>query len=232
ELLNCHFDKMTDVIFENRGTLDKFIGDAIMAFWGAPVRVANHADLAMKAALGMVEGLEVVNAQLAGKNYPQISIGIGIHTGEVILGNIGSERKLDYTVIGDNVNLASRLEGLTKQYGFPIVVSEQTVAAITSDMAFAVLDQVRVKGKTGAVKIYAPLTRQTSPVSADQAADQVQWINQGFEHYLARRWEEAAACYRQVENPTLREVYLQRCQKLSAEGIPHNWDGIYSLSTK
>jgi adenylate cyclase len=233
ELLNIHFDTMTNVIFDYKGTLDKFIGDAIMAFWGAPVRVEDHALLAFKAAVEMVAGLETVNAKLLERGYPTVSVGIGLHTGEVILGNIGSERKLDYTVIGDNVNLASRLEGLTKQYGFPLVVSESTMLEAASGVPHAILDQVRVKGKSQGVKIYAPLLAGVAGSGESAAlAEEAELIGAAFEDYLAQRWDAAIEKYAQIGCGRLREIYTERCANLKEMGVSHNWDGIYSLSTK
>lgn len=116
ELLNFYLNEMVDSVFTFRGTLDKFVGDAVMAFWGAPIRGENHALLATQSALDMVKRLKKVNQELRNRKFPQLEIGIGIHTADVILGNIGSEKKLEYTVIGDNVNLSSRVEGLTKTY--------------------------------------------------------------------------------------------------------------------
>lgn len=157
ELLNGYLSGMVDVIFRHEGTLDKFIGDAIMAFWGAPVRVSDHGRRAVETAIDMIRQLELYNEGLKAKGISPLSIGIGINTGDVILGNIGSEKKLDYTVIGDNVNLASRMEGLTKEYHYPILISETTYEEVKDVIPCRYVDQVRVKGKTKEIKIYAPI---------------------------------------------------------------------------
>jgi adenylate cyclase len=162
EFLNEYFDTMVDAIIQSEGTVDKFIGDAIMAFWGAPVEKENHAELSVRGALGMIQGLKDLKKKwvLEGKDVPEINIGIGINTGEAIVGNVGSSKIKSYTVIGDAVNLASRLEGLNKQYasmGDPdvnIIISEFTYKHVQDMFEVEYLDEVKVKGKDIAVKIY------------------------------------------------------------------------------
>ena len=179
EMLNHYFSAMTAVIFGQRSTIDKFIGDAIMAFWGAPIREAQHADLALTAAIEMCRRLEEVNRWLAENGYPPTQIGIGINSGKVILGNIGSVQKLDYTVIGDNVNLSSRLERLTKQYGVAIIISEQTYEKLHSPPPCYLLDRVRVKGKQAPIRIYTPIFDQ----SFDEAQPLAQLSHDTFDAY-------------------------------------------------
>ncbi len=165
EMLNEYLDKMAEVVFRYGGTLDKFIGDAVMAFWNAPVRVDDHPVRAVEAALDMMEELETLNERWAAMDAPaQLAIGIGINTGEAIVGNIGSlERKLDYTAIGDTVNLASRLEGLNKTYGSSIIISEGTKRELPEGAyALEPIDEVKVKGKEKAVQIYE-LKGRTKP---------------------------------------------------------------------
>jgi adenylate cyclase len=156
EVLNEYLGSMAEVVFRHGGTLDKFIGDAVMAFWGAPVPVADHARRAADTALEMAAELERLNARWTAEGRPiRLDIGIGINTGEAIVGNIGSlGHKLDYTAIGDTVNLASRLEGLNKQYGTRVIVSEATRHALGEDYQTRELDDVRVKGKEQAVRIH------------------------------------------------------------------------------
>ncbi|MBN2224366.1 MAG: adenylate/guanylate cyclase domain-containing protein [Deltaproteobacteria bacterium] len=151
--LNIYFKAMVEVVFQFDGTLDKYVGDAIMAFFGAPKDDPDHADKACRCALGMAEQLKEVNERLISEGIPPMKIGIGINTGEVVVGNIGSERRMDYTVIGDSVNLASRLEGMNKEFGTTIIISEFTRAKAPG---FAVKDlgSVRVKGKEDTVRIY------------------------------------------------------------------------------
>jgi len=160
EHLNQYLAGMTDSIFLQKGTLDKFIGDAVMAFWGAPLANPMHALDAVKCAFRMRAAL--TELQLKWGTTFSFDNGIGINTGTCIVGNIGSEKKLDYTVIGDNVNLASRIEGLTKEYGAPILIGENTFTAIQSDFGCRVVDKVRVKGKERYVKIYQPIAEKNS----------------------------------------------------------------------
>jgi adenylate cyclase len=146
ELMNDFLTPMTQIIHQNRGTIDKYMGDAIMAFWGAPLVDENHAQNALNAALQMNAALKNLNEKLAKKNLPAISIGVGINTGDMAVGNMGSSFRMTYTVMGDNVNLGSRLESLTKNYGVDIVVSE-SVKAHATNYVYRELDIVRVKGK-------------------------------------------------------------------------------------
>ena len=232
-LLNCHFSEMSEVIFNNSGTLDKFIGDAMMAFWGAPIQVNNHADLAVKAALDMLVQIVVVNQLLADKQLPPIEIGIGINTGRVILGNIGSDRKLDYTVIGDAVNLASRMEGITKSYGVPLVISESTRLSLQTDRPCLILDHVRVKGKLQPVPIYLPLpNQQEEPDNYQQHLDVASNGQAAFAAYQAGNWSEAESLYALLPFEKLRDLYLARIASFRVNSLPENWDGVYTFESK
>jgi len=153
-MLNQYFTLWSDAIFEYDGTIDKFVGDAVMALWGAPLRTDRHPELAIRAALRVLETLPVLNKKLGSEGYPEIKIGVGVHTGNAILGNIGSDKKLDYTVIGDTVNLASRLEGLTKQYACDILISEATHDRVKDMFECEYVDDVKVKGKERSVRIF------------------------------------------------------------------------------
>ena len=153
-MLNQYFTLWSDAIFRYEGTIDKFVGDAVMALWGAPLRIDNHPELAIRAAMELRETLPVLNEKLGREGYPEIRVGVGVHTGNAILGNIGSEKKLDYTVIGDAVNLASRLEGLTKQYSCDILISEATYGRVKDLFECEYIDEVKVKGKERSVRIY------------------------------------------------------------------------------
>lgn len=154
EMLNHYFSVWSDVIFKYGGTVDKFIGDAVMAFWGAPIKTEDHAVKAVTAAAEMVQKLPEINAELVRRGFASIRIGIGINTGYAILGNIGSEKKLDYTVIGDTVNLASRVESLTKNYACDILITEYTYSELGGAVPCRLVDTVKVKGKEIPVKIY------------------------------------------------------------------------------
>lgn len=233
-LLNRYFAAMADAIFAAKGTLDKFIGDAIMAFWNAPVPIAHHADAALGAAFDMRRRLAALNAELRAENLTPLEIGIGIHTGEAILGNIGSEKKLDYTAIGDNVNLASRLEGLTKHYESPIIISGETLAALRHAPPCAPIDHVRVKGRVAPVALWQPLVDLGTATPADVAGAEVEAARAAgaFDHYRRRRFNEALAMYRALPARYANRVLLQRCETLAQEPPGEEWSGVFVLSSK
>jgi adenylate cyclase len=233
EMLNTYFSAMTDVIFRHEGTLDKFIGDAIMAFWGAPILHADHADRGVTAAIEMQRALVGVNEELAGMGLPSVAIGIGLNSGDVILGNIGSERKLDYTIIGDNVNLASRLEGLTKHYGVPLIISENTHAQLRQEIPCAVVDMVRVKGKQVPIALYSPLALPGDEGDAIKTARRVAELShKAFDHYRAQRWDDAIALYEQLPFKRLKKIFITRCREYSQHPPEEGWDGAYTMRTK
>jgi len=152
--LNEHLNMMVSVIFKHQGTLDKFVGDCVMAFWGAPLPQANHAELAARAALEMIEGLEKLNRKWQSEGRPTLHIGVGINSGEMLFGNIGSEQRMDFTVIGDNVNLGSRLESATKELKAAIVISEATYREIRDLAEVRPLGEISVKGKEERIVVY------------------------------------------------------------------------------
>ena len=155
KLLNEYLGAMTEIVFDYEGTLDKFVGDAIMALWGAPVGQPDHADRAVRCALAMIERLKQLQAKWAAEGKYVIDIGIGINTGDMVVGNMGAEgKKMDYTVIGDNVNLGARLEGLTRQYNNHIIISEFTYEKVKDIVQVNELGSVTVKGKQKPVRIY------------------------------------------------------------------------------
>ena len=163
DFLGAYLSRMTNVVLEHRGVVDKYIGDAVMAFWGAPVPEKNHAQQAVSAALAMSVELKKLNEENVKKGWPEIKIGIGINSGEVVVGNMGSEKRFDYTVIGDNVNLASRLEGLNKTYGTQILISEATAEQVKDKVEFKELGLVQVKGREEVVKIFEVLAEKNRP---------------------------------------------------------------------
>lgn len=234
EILNYYLSRMTDVIHHHHGTVDKFIGDAIMAIWGAPIKSGTHAIDAVNAAIEMRNKMQEVNNWLAARNLPQLEIGAGINTGEVILGSIGSEQKADYTVIGDNVNLASRLEGITKTYGCNIIISETTYQQIANDIPCLLVDMVRVKGKQKPIKIYTPLTVEHERASTDlNAATKAASLSQAaFDHYMRREWQQAIELYQSLPHPHLRQIYLQRCHDYKQQLPAPDWDGAYTMTSK
>ncbi|MFM6992442.1 MAG: CHASE2 domain-containing protein, partial [Rhodoferax sp.] len=188
ELLNGVFSKLTGHIRANRGTIDKYMGDCVMAFWGAPVETHEHAQLAVKAALEMSSAIHAINEEHRARGIPEIGIGIGLNTGSMCVGDMGSNIRRSYTVIGDAVNLGSRLEGLSKSYGVDIVVSE-TTRKLASDFAWQELDKVRVKGKEQAVAIYFPLG--PSQDSSGETASELKTWGAFVKAYRAQDWDQA-----------------------------------------
>jgi len=232
ELLNGYLSEMVDVIFKHEGTLDKFIGDAIMAFWGAPVRISDHGKRTVLAALDMRRKLKAYNKTLLAKGVTPIDIGVGIHTGEVILGNIGSEKKLDYTIIGDNVNLASRMEGLTKGYGSPILITEPTYQEIKASIPCRVVDMVRVVGKQKGIRIYEP----QDTLEGDTSGEILSLSESGFTQYLNRDWDSAIMSYSRIlsvrPDDKISQVFVGRCKGYKASEPPADWDGVYTAQSK
>ena len=148
---------MTDIVIKNGGTIDKFMGDCIMAFWNAPIDDPNHEENAVQAAIDMQKELIVLNKELETEGLPQINIGIGINTGEALVGNMGSSQRFDYSVIGDDVNLASRLESSSKTLGKTLVIGEKTVKGAKHNYNFDYVDEITVKGKTEKIKVYTTI---------------------------------------------------------------------------
>ena len=153
KLINRFLTRMTNIVINNNGTIDKYMGDCIMAFWNAPLDVANHAELAVKTALEMQAELKLLNQELSTEGLPTINIGIGINTGEALVGNMGSEQRFDYRVIGDDVNLASRLESSSKELGSTLVIGEKT-KVLAKDFNYESLGTIKVKGKTENINVF------------------------------------------------------------------------------
>ena len=233
EILNVYLGEMTKVIFEHDGTLDKYIGDAIMAVWGAPVPQQNHAAMACAAALDMGARLSARHAEWAARGWPRIDAGIGLHTGDMIVGNMGSADHLSYTVIGDNVNLGSRLEGLTKTYGVGLLVSEATREAAGDGFISRELDLVAVKGKALPVRVFELLGRVEE---GERWRTLVERFAQGLALFRGRRWEEAEAVFASLlelhPNDGPSRVYAARCRAFAAEPPAADWIGVTKMDTK
>ncbi|MBC8043803.1 MAG: adenylate/guanylate cyclase domain-containing protein, partial [Rhizobacter sp.] len=231
-LLNFYLSAMSDVIFNNRGTIDKFIGDAIMAIFGAPVPQPDSAAQACRTALDMLRELEKVNERQRTEGHPPLSIGIGINSGEMTVGNIGSNRRFDYTVIGDAVNLGSRLEGLNKYFKTTILVSESTKDKCSdAEFLFREIAPVQVKGKDRPVMVYELLTEQKA------AASMTAWLepySAGLSLYKEKRFAEAAACFQQslAANPNdgPSAYYLALCHDLKER--PEQFNAVVVMDAK
>jgi adenylate cyclase len=235
ELLNEYLTPMTDIVVQDhQGTLDKYIGDAIMAFWGAPQEQADHALRACRAALGMIERLQALRAQWKERGLPDLDVGIGINTGPMSVGFVGSQdRFYNYTVLGDAVNLASRLEGANKEYGTRIILGASTYAEVKGAVVVRELDLVRVKGKHEPVHIYELLALAPGPPALTAFVERFRW---GLSAYTAQRWDEAIARFREADelrggDPTSRK-YLERCEAMKREPPGPEWDGVFQMKTK
>ncbi|HTT17370.1 MAG TPA: adenylate/guanylate cyclase domain-containing protein [Candidatus Sulfotelmatobacter sp.] len=233
QLLNEYFGQMTDIVFATDGTLDKYIGDAIMAFWGSPYPQADHAFRGCSCALQMVRGLAKLNAKWKGSGRPPISIGIGLNTGLVNVGNMGSARRLSWTVMGDNVNLASRLEGITKEYHVQLIISEATYRHVSSQFVCRELDKIRVKGKNLPVTIY-----ELMDVAAEQSTYEplLARFDEAMTAYRGQKWSEAAAKFVDIladfpkDGPS--KAFLERAVEFSENAPKGVWDGVYVMKTK
>lgn len=224
--MNEYLTTMSHCIIDHGGTVDKFIGDAIMAIWGAPLDDEEHAVHALQAALGMMAQLEETRQEYARRGLPVIDIGIGINTGIMSVGNFGSHERFDYTVMGDNVNLASRLEGANKDYGTHVIISEFTRKELGDRFFCRFIDKVRVKGKNKAVDIYEPLVEGT-PDSA--LSKEVEVYEQAVADYRNQKFERAKAALTELyRNHPLRlyAIYLDRINNYLKSPPPGDWDGV------
>jgi adenylate cyclase len=235
ELLNQYLTPMTDIIVQDhRGTLDKYMGDAIMAFWGAPQEQPDHPLRACQAALAMIERLEVLRAGWRERGLPEIDIGVGINTGPMSVGFVGSQdRFYNYTVLGDAVNLASRLEGTNREYGTRILVSHSTWERVKDRVVARELDAVRVKGKREPVVVYELLGMGRPGKEQAVFLSEFEW---GLSAYKGQRWEEAMAHFRAaiaLAGPdACSQMYLARCESMRQSPPGPGWDGVYELLHK
>jgi adenylate cyclase len=228
-LLNDYLSAMTEIILEEEGTVDKFEGDAIMAFWGAPLDQEDQALRACRAALAQHATLTELNRRFADLGLPPLSLRIGLHTGEAIVGNLGSQRRFDYTAVGDTVNLASRLEGLNKFYHTAIMASEATVLEAQSAVEFRELDLVAVKGREAPVRVYEVLT-VTGALPPGVAAAR-QDFARGLERYRQGDFAGAAAHFAlaltEAPDDGPSQIFLDRCQRLQIAPPPPDWDTVF-----
>jgi adenylate cyclase len=220
KIMNRYMTAMTAKIIENNGTLDKYIGDAQMAFWNAPVDEPNHAKMAVKTALQMMDSLDEFNREIEQEGIPAFGMGLGINTGTVVVGNMGSSQRFDYTCLGDSVNLASRLEGQSKPYGVKIILGPLTAEQVKDEYSVVELDCIAVKGKKEGVKIYT--------LAPDNELHQ-QWLDL----YYRGQWNKALLLIEQLINvtPELQHYYENMSERLK-EGVPSNWDGTYRATNK
>lgn len=232
-LMNEFLTPMTRIIHTHRGTIDKYMGDAIMAFWGAPLQDPQHARHALEAALAMNDALRGLNAEFKRRGWPELRIGIGINTGTMNVGDMGSEFRRAYTVMGDAVNLGSRLEGLTKQYGVAVICSETTRAAVP-EFGYLELDQVRVKGKAQPVAVFEPLGLRDS---VDKTLRSLMTRHkQALAYYRSQDWDGAEREFFTLQQAmpqhSLFKLYLDRIAYFRAHPPGAGWDGVFTFTTK
>ena len=233
DMLNRYFTPMTKIIFEHKGTIDKYIGDMVMAFWGAPLDDENHAVNSLNAALEMLAETERLKPKLMALGYPPIQIGVGLNSGEMNVGNMGSEYRRSYTVLGDNVNLGSRIEGLTKYYGAKLLVGENTYEQCKDSHAFCMVDKVLVKGKEEPVLLYEPLglKDQIDP----ETLFEMESYEEAMEAYFECYWEDAHRQFFILSklNPD-RGLYQVYAERTSGEHeVPEQgWDGVFRHTEK
>ncbi|MBI1174518.1 MAG: CHASE2 domain-containing protein [Sideroxydans sp.] len=233
QLMNEFLTPLSRVVYKHRGTIDKYMGDCIMAFWGAPLPEASHARNAILAGIEMQQTLHDLQPHFRERGWPEIRVGVGINTGKVSVGNMGSEVRVAYTVMGDAVNLASRLEGITKQYGVGIIVGEQTREAVP-DFVYRELDQVRVKGKDKPVAIYEPLGLSGE---VDKAVlEELKMFHQALRMYRKQEWDKAELqvynLQRMAPQSKLYQVYADRIAYFRKHPPAEDWDGVFVFETK
>ena len=233
DLLNEYLSTMTELIFKNWGTLDKYIGDCIMAFWGAPYPQTDHAFRACRTGLEMLQSLARLQAGWESRGVPRLEVCIGINTGPMLVGNMGSKRRFNFTVIGDSVNLASRLEGLNREFGTDLIISEGTFLQAKDQIVVRELDLIRVKGKIHPVKVYEVLG-----LAADsgRVSDLVSRFEKGLEAYRSGHWKTAIEIFQDLigdyplDAPS--HVFTKRCRNLLAQPPEGVWDGVFVMKSK
>ncbi len=235
ELLNEYLDEMTSIVLKYDGTLDKYEGDAVMAFWGAPLPQKDHALRTCYAALDMQQRLAELRPKWKKEGKPELAVRCGINTGTVIVGNMGGKDRFDYTVIGDSVNLASRLEGANKQYQSDIMISDFTFNQVKGKVVTRELDLIQVKGKTEPVKVYELLGKATMKLT-DKQKQSLEIYHEGLKLYRERKWEEAIAYFGQAfsldEKCYVAQIYSQRAGLYQLSPPPDDWNGVFVMTTK
>jgi adenylate cyclase len=233
-IMNRYMTAMTESILKNDGTLDKYIGDAQMAFWNAPLDDTNHAKNAVKTALEMLKRLDSFNEEISKEGVPPFGMGLGINTGSVVVGNMGSTQRFDYTCLGDHVNLASRLEGQSKPYGVRIIIGPRTAEHIKNDYQTLELDLIAVKGKKEGVKIFTVLENSMD----EDKIKHIYRMHDGFLcDYRAQKWDNAIALAESLQknNPELKKYYsmmIERIAELREKGLTKDWNGVYVATSK
>ncbi len=234
-LLSQYFDEMTEIIFQNQGTLKEYVADELMAIFGAPVYQQNHAKKACESAIAMRRRLKELRHIWKNQNRPLLKARIGINTGPMLVGNLGSTYRFSYGVIGDQVNLASRLEGLSSIYGTEILIGENTAKEVENDFHLRKIDLVRVKGRVQPVHIYELIDNTSSPLS-DKMKLFLENYNKGFSFYKSQKWSEALKQFTLASDTLPQDgptsVLIKRCQHYSGSPPLGEWDGVFDHKSK
>jgi len=237
KIMNRYMTVMTKVILENEGTLDKYIGDATMSFWNAPLDNHKHAKDSVRAALGMIDAVKEFNDEIAKEGVPPFGLGVGCNTGVVVVGNMGGEQRFDYTCLGDAVNLASRLEGQSKNYGILIVLGPETATRLDNEFFTIELDCIAVKGKKEGVNIYTVFYNPT-------ANDVIQWETARHKHndmlasYRSQDWKKSIKLVNELKGEFsgnmdhYYDLWLERIEEMRGAGLPKDWDGVFRATSK
>ena len=228
--LNELLTEITDIILEEGGTLDKYEGDAIIAFWNAPLEQPDHALRAGRAALRAQRRLEELRPALKEKYGKDVFMRIGLNSGPAVVGNMGSRRRFDYTVIGDTVNLASRLEGACKIYRVPILIGESTAILVRQELLLREVDVVRVVGKTTPVRIYEIIAEKEK--ATPQEEERVRLFEEALRFYREKAWSEAKIRFELLRDDSLARLYVHRCQEFIEHPPPPDYDGVFVLESK
>ncbi|MBL4572483.1 MAG: adenylate/guanylate cyclase domain-containing protein [Gammaproteobacteria bacterium] len=233
KLMNDFFTPITKIIFENNGTIDKYVGDMVMAFWGAPLEDLNHRENAIRGALLMLEKVDELRPVFKARGYPDVVIGIGINSGMMNVGDMGSIYRRSYTVLGDAVNLSSRLEGLTKFYGIKLLVGEAAIKGLDGFL-FRHIDRVKVKGKIKAVDCYEPIC-ELNKANAE-LTERVSEYHKALDYYFAQDWAGAESIFKALQEnepeTLLYKVYLERIEVLRQQVLAEDWDGSFTHTSK
>jgi len=232
-LLNDFFTPITGIIFDYHGTIDKYVGDMVMAFWGAPIDDDNHRQHAVEAALKILEKVEELKPIFEAQGLPEVNIGVGINSGFMNVGDMGSTYRRSYTVLGDAVNLGSRLEGLTKTYGVKLLIGQETYDHLDAYLC-RLVDKVQVKGKEESIRIYQPLCLESE--ASEVLCGLVDEYHQAHEFYVAQEWDEAINRFSRLKewdpDTMLYDVYLERIAMLRDQELAADWDGIFRHTSK
>lgn len=234
-LLSQYFDEMTKIIFENQGTLKEYVADELMAIFGAPVHQSNHAKRACKSAIVMCHRLRELRKIWKKQNRPLLKARIGINTGPMLVGNLGSTYRFSYGVVGDQVNLASRLENLSSIYGTEILIGENTAKEIENDFHLRKIDFVRVKGRIKAVHIYELIDDASNPLS-EKTEKFLNDYKNGFSLYKKRKWSNALEHFNMAKDSHPKDgptaLMIKRCRHYAGNPPAGDWDGVFEHTTK